>query len=359
MKARPADIAPTLDNPPAGLRLLLLYGPDAGLVSARARQVVRAISADVSDPFLISKWSEEQLLADPPKLADDINAISLVGGRRVIRIQPVGDRITALLKPLLDKGDSDTLVVAMASELPPRSSLRKLAETAINAIAIPCYEDNAAARRALVLELCKRAGLQIRPDALAYLVENLGSDHGVSRQELEKLILYMGPVRGESQSVTLQDARAVVGDSAAWRIDDIADSMFLGNMARLERNFSSALHAGAGGVRILNAVGASARRMHALASQVERGVNVSSAVQSQRPPVPFFRRDMVEKQIRLWSRKSLDRVLAILTEAEAECKGGTGGLGADIILCRQAIWRIADRAAQSSRSSRTGSPSGR
>ena len=358
MKAKPADVASILKQPPAGVRLLLMYGPDAGLVSARGRQAVRAICADASDAFLVSKWSEDQLLADPPKLADDINAISLIGGRRVIRIQPAGDRLTALLKPLLDAGDSDTLLVVMAAELPPRSSLRKLAEGAANALAIPCYEDNVVARRALVQESCRSAGLQISRDALAWLVENLGSDHGISRQELEKLILYMGPVRGESREITLQDARAVVGDSAAWRIDDIADSMLLGEMDRLERNFASALQAGASGVRILNAVGATARRIHAFASQVERGSSVSSAMQSQRPPVPFFRRDMVAEQIRRWTRRSLDRVLVILSEAETECKNGTGGIGADVLLCRQALWRIAERAAQSSRSSRTGSPAG-
>ena len=344
MKARPGDIDRILDDPPAGVRLILLYGPDAGLVAERARRAVRAVVPDAADPFRISSHGEEQLLADPPRLADDLNAMSLAGGRRVIRIQPAGDRLCALLKPLLETASGDTLMVAVAGELGPRSSLRKLAETAAGALAVACYEDNAAARRALVQEQCRQAGLQLRPDALDHLVENLGADRGVSRQELEKLILYIGPADGGDRSVTLRDARAVVGDSAAWRIDDIADSMLLGDMERLERNFCAALQAGAGGVRILNAASASARRLHALASRVERGDSPASAIAGQRPPVPFFRRDMVAEQLRRWPRRRLDRALAILAGAETDCKTGAGA--ADISLCRQAMWRIALRASR-------------
>ena len=356
MKPRPADIDALLDAPPASLRLLLLYGPDAGLVTARARRAMAAIVPG-DDPFRISKWSDEQLLADPPKLADDLAAMSLGGGRRVIRIQPAGDRLTALLKPLLEAAAGDTLVVAVAGELAPRSSLRRLAEAAANAAAVACYEDNAAARRALVEAQCRKAGLQIEPDALLHLVENLGADHGISLQELEKLVLYMGPA-DKAAAISLEDARAMVGDSAAWRIEDVADSMFLGDLRRLERNFASALQAGAGGVRILNAASAAARRLHALASQVERGANPSSAIAGQRPPVPFFRRDLVAEQLRRWPRRRLDKALAILAEAETGCKtgGGVSASGADVGLCRQAVWRIALGAAQSSR---TGSPSGR
>lgn len=349
MKAKSSDITSILKKPHAKLRVILLYGPDKGLVSFRAQQAAQAISPDTNNPFLVSKWSEDQLLKDPSKLVDDVNAISLIGGRRVICIQPVTDRFTSLLKPLLDsstgKSLSDTLVVAQAAELPPRSSLRKLAETSTDAVAIPCYEDNTASRRSLIKHQCSQANLKIHPDALAYLIENLGSDHGVSRQELEKLILYMGPSQADTTTITLKDARAVIGDSAAWRIDDIADSMLLGNMERLERNFLSALQAGATAVHILNVASASVRRIHALASQIERGTNPASAIANQRPPVPFFRRDIVLDQLHYWQRKRLDRVLSILATAETACKSG---LGVDISVSREAIWRIAAIKCQSS-----------
>ncbi|MCY4034774.1 MAG: DNA polymerase III subunit delta [Hyphomicrobiales bacterium] len=346
MKPRANEINKIINAPPENLRFILLYGPDSGLITARAQQAVAAICPDSTDPFRISRWSEDQLLGDPPKLADDINALAMMGGRRVIRIQPAGDKLATLIEPLLTSSKSDTLVVALSGELPPRSKLRKLAEASPHAASVPCYEDNASARRSLVQTQCKQAQLNIDSDALDYLVENLGSDHGVSRQELEKLLLYMGPATGEPRTITLEHAHAVIGDTAAWRIDDIADAMLLGSMERLERNFQSALQAGAVAIRILNAVGASTRRIHALASQVEQGETPSSAIAKMRPPIPFFRKDMVAEQLRRWPRRRLDRALRLLSEAELECKSGAG---ADISLCRQAIWRIAAAGNQSSR----------
>ena len=348
MKPRASEINKIINAPPEDLRFILLYGPDSGLVTARAQQATAAICPDSADPFRISRWSEDQLLGDPPKLADDINALAMMGGRRVIRIQPAGDKLATLLEPLLESTNSDTLVVALAGELPPRSKLRKLAETSPRAASIPCYEDNVSARRSLVQTQCKQAQLNIDGAALNYLVENLGSDHGVSRQELEKLVLYMGPATGEPRTITLEDVHAVIGDTAAWRIDDIADAMLLGKMDRLERNFQSALQAGAVAIRILNAVGASTRRIHALASQIDRGESPVSAIEKTRPPIPFFRKDIVAEQLRRWPRKRLDRALTLLSEAELECKSGAG---ADISLCRQVIWRIAAAGNQPSRRS--------
>lgn len=346
MKLKPADINKIISAPPSELRFILFYGPDSGLVTTRAQQATAAICSDSTDPFRISRWSEDQLLGDRPKLGDDINALAMMGGRRVIRIQPAGDKLAALLEPLLTPSKSDTLVIALAGELTPRSKLRKLAETSSHAVAIACYEDNVASRRSLIQTQCKQAQLSIDNDALEYLIENLGSDHGVSRQELEKLLLYMGPPTTEPRTVTLNHARAVIGDTAAWRIDDIADAMLLGKMERLERNFQSALQAGAVAVRILNVVSTSTRRIHALASEVEQGENPGSAIAKMRPPVPFFRKDIIAEQLRRWPRKRLDRALMLLSQAELECKSG---IGADISLCRQAIWRIAVAGNQSSR----------
>lgn len=342
MKARAGDIQRILKSPPAEVRLMLIYGPDGGLVAARARAAERGVLGEGGDPFRSARVSDEQLLADPPRLADEFAAMALTGGHRVVRIQPAGDRLTSLLKPLMAKdAPGDALLLAVAGELSPRSSLRKLAEASPAAVAIPCYADDAAARRRLILAVARDAGWEVEEDALAYGVEHMGADHGISLQELEKLRVYMGPAPERGGRIGLEDMRAVIGDSGAWHIADIADDMLLGRLERLERNFNAALQAGVGGVGVLNVVASAARRTHGLVAAVDGGAKAVSVVAGARPPIPFFRRDVVVEQMRRWSRKGLDRALAILSEAELACKKAGAP---DVALARQAIWRIASHA---------------
>ena len=85
----------------------------------------------------------DALKGDPARLADEFGAMSLMGGRRVIRVRPAGEESVAALENLAGAGAGDALIVLEGGNLTPRSGLRTLAETEANLAALPCYADNA------------------------------------------------------------------------------------------------------------------------------------------------------------------------------------------------------------------------
>jgi DNA polymerase-3 subunit delta len=97
MKIPANRLAEFLRRPPPEMRGALLYGPDAGLVRERADLLTAAICGNLKDPFRISELSASILAADTARLADEVAAMSLVGGRRVVRIRDAGEAVTALL----------------------------------------------------------------------------------------------------------------------------------------------------------------------------------------------------------------------------------------------------------------------
>src|SRR5439155_20144342 len=142
MKIAPNRLADFLRRPPPEIRGVLVYGPDAGLVRERADQLTASICGDLKDPFRISELSPAILAGDPARLADEVAAMSLVGGRRVVRIRDAGEALAALLAGTLAGARGDSLIVIEAGDLPARSGLRKLCEAAANAAAVPCYADS-------------------------------------------------------------------------------------------------------------------------------------------------------------------------------------------------------------------------
>ncbi len=70
MKIGTNRIGEFLRDPGPGVRAVLIYGPDAGLVNERADMAARSAVDDLKDPFLVSELTEGELLADRARLAD-------------------------------------------------------------------------------------------------------------------------------------------------------------------------------------------------------------------------------------------------------------------------------------------------
>src|SRR5439155_6634388 len=132
----------------------------------------------------------------PARLADEAAQMTLMAGRRVIRVRDAGDTLAVLLSRFLadsgGQGDGDSLVVAEAGDLPARSALRRAFDDSPVAAAIGCYPDTARDLAAVIRDTCAAHRVGISRDALDFLVEHLGGDRLLTRAELEKLTLYAG-----------------------------------------------------------------------------------------------------------------------------------------------------------------------
>src|SRR5258708_24300708 len=85
----------------------------------------------------------------------------------------------------------------------------------------------------LVEGAAKAQGLSVDPDALEWIVERLGGDRGQTRSEIDKLLLYK--TGDDGKTVTMDDALAVLGDTAAIGIDDVVGATCDRNVEALDR----------------------------------------------------------------------------------------------------------------------------
>ena len=286
--------------------MVLVYGPDQGLVRERVERLIGAVLDDPQDPFRLSELSADVVRGDPGRLLDEARALCLVGGRRVVRLRQASDQATAACRALLALEPLEALVVIDAGELGPGSSLRRLIEGARNAAAIACYRDEGRDLGALIDRLLAEHGLQLEPDARAYLVEHLGADRGVTRSELAKLALYCaapaegGPAPGR---VTLEAAALVVGDSAALELDDLVHAAAQGEVAQLERCLDRLLGEGQAPVALLRALARPPRpgcTSWRCGSRPAR--RPSEVVERARPPIHFRRKASVRQALRALAR---------------------------------------------------------
>lgn len=332
----------------ASVAAILVYGPDLGLVRERADKIARQVCPDFKDPFNYIELTDADLKGDPARLADEAAALSMMGGARVVRIRTSGEGAAAAAR-LVVEGlagghlKSSGVVLVEAGDLGKTSGLRKLFEGSTAAVALPCYADAPADIRALAVDAARTEDLRFDADALDLLVALLGEDRGLSRAEIEKLILYKGPkaVRQGPATITLEDVRASLVDTILDAAGEAAGAAADGAQTRLARALHRSAGAGANPVGLVRALQREFSRLRAAQSLIADGAGAEAAMARLRPPVFFMEKRAFEERLRRWPMAHIDAALDLLIEAELGAKS-TGLPDQEIV--ERAAFRIASMA---------------
>jgi DNA polymerase-3 subunit delta len=252
----------------------------------------------------------------------------MFGGSKVVRAT-AGRRITAAaLQPLLDGGTLAATLIVEAGNLKPTDAMRTLFEKSAQAAAVACYADEAADLEGLIRETLKASGLTITSDAREMLVARMGADRVMSRGEIEKLALYVGA----GNEATIEDAKALVGDSADIGLDDLVDATAGGDAVAVARAYDKLTAEGLPAIAILRAAQRHFVRLHLCAGMIAAGQDADSAMMRLRPPVFWKQKDAFRGQLRRWPVDRLTQALERLLDAEIACK--STGSAADTLASR-------------------------
>ncbi|TWB13922.1 DNA polymerase III subunit delta [Nitrospirillum bahiense] len=341
MKVQPRNADGFCKNPTAGIIAVLVYGPDTGLVRERGQALSRAIVSDLQDPFRVSELKADQISGDGARLNDEMAAMALTGGRRLVRVRDADESVTVAFQALLKQPPSgDTLCVVEAGDLGKSSKLRALFESDDKAAAIACYVEEEGELAVTIGRILGEHKLTIDTDARDWLAANLVGDRAVARGEVDKLAIYM---MGASR-VTLEDVRTVIGDSAALDMDEPALAAADGDIASIDRALGRLFAEGTSPVPILRSAQRHFQRLQMAVYHTTRGQTAQQAVKALRPPVFFKMENQVTNQVRRWNLPNLALALDRLMDAEADCKRTNMP---DETLCARAFFQVAQLARRS------------
>ncbi|MEP3276459.1 MAG: DNA polymerase III subunit delta [Stappiaceae bacterium] len=340
---KPAEIDRFLKQPHPDCLLVLIYGPDIGLVSERARALINQATSGNDDPFSQVKLSASDLTGDPDRLIDEILTIPMFGGRRTIWIKDGSNAIAGAIKGALEVKGGDALVVVEAGDLKRGSALRKQIEQHKTATAVPCYADAERDIDRLIDEETRSSNLAISREARAALHSLLGADRMASRGELKKLCLY---TQGQERIET-DDVEKVVGDASALAVDALIDASALGDLAKLDHAIERFHASGMNGAVLAGMILRHFQWLDRARAEHDAGKGADQVVAGALPPIYFKRRPAVARQIALWSPTQLAKATALLNDCILQTRLMPDHLGHAII--SDALLTLARVAAQNNK----------
>ncbi len=298
------EVEAFLNRPDFAFSLVLFYGPDTGLVAERSQKLAKAFGVDPADPFSAVTLSADEIEKDIGRLYDEANTLSLLGGKRLVRVRGAGAgrALSDAVGELAGTKLADTLIVVEAGDLKKNAGLRLNVERGRHAMALPCYQDEGRALDQMIDEELSAAGLSMDREAREALKARLGADRIASRGEVKKLCLYaLGTAR-----VTEEDVAAVVGDVSADALDEAIDAAASGDVKRLPHLIDRLTTAGTATFQLHQALLRYFQQLQALRASVEKqGEPVARAVERRRPH--FRRRPALEAALTAWPLAAIDR----------------------------------------------------
>ena len=197
-----ADVDAFIARPDPKRPVVLVFGPDAGLVSERVNALVKASVDDPNDPFALARLEGEDVAAEPSRLVEEAQTIPLFGGRRAVWVKAGSRNIAPAVEALLGVRDS---------RMPHHHRGRRSAPQCAAAGAVRARRE---CRGAAVLRRQRkgprpadrrrdaRRRPKLSPDARALLIPLLGGDRAASRNEIRKLALYAQGRNGSASTTS-------------------------------------------------------------------------------------------------------------------------------------------------------------
>lgn len=298
-------------RPDAKRSVVLVFGPDLGLVRERVDILLKNAGSDTADPFSVVTIEGDVLASDPGRLADEARTLGLFGGRRLVHVRAGSRSFSEALDSLLADPPQDALVVIEAGDLKRGAPLRKSVEASPAGAAIPCYADNERDIARLITRTLGEAGVAIDNDARETLLSLLGADRLATRSELEKLVLYAG----EKKRIAYDDILAVIADASALALDDIVDAAAAGDTDSALTAYSKAVAEGIPASTVIGAAIRHVANLHRMSLRVERGESPTRVVEDPALRIHFSRKPRFERALGRLGPTALEQSLTALGAA--------------------------------------------
>lgn len=318
MKIAPKAVENFLAAPQREHAAVLIYGVDNGLIREYSGKITKAVLGSAAiDPFAKIEISEAELLADPPRLADELSTISMMCRKRVIIIHDAGDKLAGIIETASSCFHKDNFLIVAAGELSGKSSLRVFFEKRPDCASLACYRDEIRDIQMIIRQRFDSAGIICNRDVLDYLAGQLGNDRYVTYQELEKLVIYAG----DEKKLSLHDAQLLVDYNQDTQLDDIVNAVADRNITALEKTVTQHLREGTQPIMYLRSLQRYFNRLYSIRAQMlATGKSAETVISGLRPQVFWKQQPILIRHAGSWNMENIVKAIKLLITAELECK---------------------------------------
>lgn len=337
------DDAISATNKSGPARLILIYGPDFGMIGRRMTHFANALRQKHPD-LEARRFSEDDLGSDFAGFENSVLHNSLFGGASVGRLRLTGDSQSTKLVEFVSRfdvagGEIGGAVLIEAGELSPTSKLVQAFEKSTHAWVVRLYDSSKQELISFMKAKATEEGVQIEQDAIERLLEIAPNDVDSLLAEVENLALFVGP----TNKIDISAIAALSSGGRDAGISDILNAAFLGEARIMAISLNQALENGQSPIVIYNSIIRRLKLFLSIHLEAERSGNIDNIVKDKKMGVFWKEQASIAKQAKIWPRNFVEDALSKTIEADSLSKRRDAPVNA---ILERLLNRVCGRAAR-------------
>ena len=289
----------------------LLYGNNKGLIDETIEKILKPKFSNN-----IYNYDENELLNNSETFKEEILNKSFFDNDKLIIINRASDKILKTIEEVIHKDISDLKIILKATSLDKKSKLRNYFEKNNSTIIVPFYEDNNQTLLILAQNFFKKEKINISSENLNLVVERSKGDRVNLKNELEKILNYCR----NKKSINSIEILKLTNLAENYNISELIDQCLIKNKKKTlnilnENNLSSEDN-----ILAVRTFLYKLKRLKKLKTDLEKKKNIDTVLSSFKPPIFWKDKDIVKKQLNLWTLSQIQKLIIDVNRIELQIK---------------------------------------
>tara|TARA_B100000575_G_scaffold196025_1_gene158507 strand:- start:2143 stop:3135 length:993 start_codon:yes stop_codon:yes gene_type:complete len=292
-------------------KMHLLYGENQGQIEDLVEQSFKKKFSNN-----IFKYDEIEILNNENAIFNSIKTKSFFEKDKLIIVNRASDKILKIIEKISDENLNDINLIFISNILEKKSKLRNFFEKSNKYVCIPFYKDSDQSLMNLITTFCKERKLSLSRQNINLIILRANSNRQSIKNELKKIEAYCQNKKTISEEEILKITNVIENHE----VPSLIDNCLVKNRKKIlqiinDNNFSEDET-----VQIVRIFLAKVKRLKALSKDIEKTKNIDQAIASYKPPIFWKDKEIVRKQLQIWTKKQLNDLIIKINTIELQIK---------------------------------------
>ena len=289
------------------INFYLLYGQNSGLIEETIDIILKPIFSKN-----IFYYDEIELLSKADEFKEEIFNKSFFENDKLVIISRATDKILNLIEDIIDSKTEGLKIIIKTSSLDKKSKLRNFFEKKDEAFIIPFYEDTNESLMIIAKKFFYEKKIKISPQNINYIVEKAKGNRINLKNELEKI----GNFSHKKLSIEFNEILKLTNLAENHSISELTDQCLAKNKKKTLNILNDNKTSQEDNIVILKTFLYKLKRLKKLKIELEIKKNSDEVISSFRPPIFWKDKEIVKKQLNIWSLTQIQSLIKKINNIE-------------------------------------------
>ena len=291
--------------------LHLIYGNNEGI----KEDIINKYYLNNFDGDVL-KYEEQEILSNKDEFISSLLTKSLFNNKKLIIISRATDKLFVLFSEFLEREISDIQIIIKSSTLEKKSKLRSIFEKEKQMICTPVYEDDTRSLNFYIQNFLRENKLNLSQEIKNLLIERSKGDRINLKNELSKL----KNLSISKKTLDVEDVIKLSNIAENYTVFELSDNYLAKNSKKVSNILNENNYSSEDCILIIRTILNKSKRLLKIRSEIDNNKNIDHVLSNFKPPIFWKEKDIIKKQVKLWSSKEIKELIFKINSLEISIK---------------------------------------